>query len=182
MARADQDLSDIITQTSRTCCPHLSLCPCDKQTHLSLPRGTEPEFSWDCGSLSLLTKREMILGYFRSRTIAVPRVVFLEVSKHSEPPFMSNLALFYASGVWLAFTSLGIAREQTGTWSCLLWASLSLLHWPLGISAHFGRQAPSRQRLWPPQGLPRATWPPLGLILIYPADTLDQIPGPSRHC
>ena len=45
----------------------------------------------------------MILGYFRSRTVAVPRVMFLEVSKHLEPPFMSNLDLFYASGVWLGF-------------------------------------------------------------------------------
>lgn len=124
MARADQDLSDIITQTSRTCCPHLSLCPCDKQTHLSLPRGTEPEFSWDCGSLSLLTKREMILGYFRSRTIAVPWVVFLEVSKHSEPPFMSNLALFYASGVWLGFYLL---RNCSGTDRNLVLSSVGLV-------------------------------------------------------
>ena len=44
-------------------------------------------------------------------------------------------------GFGWAFTSLGIAQKQR-TWSCLLWASLTLLHWSFGVSAHFSRQAP----------------------------------------
>lgn len=84
---------------------------------------------------------------------------------------MSDLGLFMRRGFGWAFASLGIAQKQTRMWSCLLWASLSLLHWSFGVSAHFSRQAPSRQELWPPPGL----------ILIYAADTLDQTSRPSRH-
>lgn len=57
----------------------LSPCPCIDQPHLSTGPGLRlrTKFSWNCGTLSLLTKHKTILDYFRSRIISLHHVMFL---------------------------------------------------------------------------------------------------------
>ena len=63
-------------------------------------------------------------GVFQKQNYCCAPGHVLEVSKHSESPFMSNLALFYASGVWLG---LYLLRNCSGTDENLVLSSVGLV-------------------------------------------------------
>ena len=140
-----QDLSDV-TQTSRTCSPHLSLGPMSC-SHIYQFHGEQNQsFPGTVVLCHYWPNTKWFWGISEAELLLCPGSWFWKYQSIWSRPLWVTWIYFMLQGFGWAFTSLGIAQKQR-TWSCLLWASLTLLHWSFGVSAHFSRQTPSRQRL-----------------------------------